>query len=255
MSRALPLLLLAACAPPDAPPADTDVADTEVVDADDVDPLDFVATRFAATPLETAFDLDGDGDLDDALAGLGDVIDPLIADRLASNVHAVVVQLVDVDAWTDDRSVRVGIFPAVDPDTDGTDNASGEEVLDAAGFVGDDLRALRLDGGAIVDGTLHAELAVTDLQVGSFVFSVANGVRLRATGDGHTLTGVVGLAVTTDALAYALGQEGFDPTLTSLLTALADLDLDGDGTPESVSMAFAFDASACRLSIAPVSGG
>ena len=69
------------------------------------------------------------------------------------------------------------------------------------------------------------------------------------------LTGVVGLAVTTDALTYALGQEGFDPTLTSLLTALADLDLDGDGTPESVSMAFAFDASACGLSIAPVSGG
>jgi hypothetical protein len=61
--------------------------------------------------------------------------------------------------------------------------------------------------------------------------------------------GLVGIGVTTDALAYALGQEGFDQGLIDLIAGFADLDLDDDGTPETVSMAFTFDATACGVTL------
>lgn len=232
-------LLLAACSGgellPEAPEADPVRAS-------------YVATAFEVSEDE-AFDLDDDGAPDNALSSLGVILNNLIAERLVGNVHVVVVQLDGVNDWSDDEAIEVGIFPAVDDDNDGTDNTSGAEVFDGTGFVDASGLALERSPGAITGGTYEAWVDASSFQVGSFVFDVATGVHVRGLADASAQTGLVGIGVTTDALAYALGQEGFDPGLIDLLAGLADLDLDDDGTPETVSMAFTFDATACGVTL------
>lgn len=232
-------LLLVACSGGEALP-----------EAPEADPVraSYVATAFEVSE-DDAFDLDDDGAPDNALSSLGVILNNLIAERLAGNVHVVVVQLDGVNDWTDDEVIEVGIFPAVDEDNDGTDNTSGAEVFDGTGFVDTGGLALEHSPGAIRGGTYEAWVDASSFQVGSFVFDVATGVYVRGLADASAQTGLVGIGVTTDALAYALAQEGFDQGLIDLLAGLADLDLNDDGTPETVSMAFTFDATACGVTL------
>lgn len=247
----LPALLLAqACSPTSDAAPDTDAADTDVlVDVVDVGPANQVLTVFHVGAAGEGVDLSGDGVPDNALAPLGLVIDGILADRLASNVHVLVEQLGDVDDWTNDRSIHVDLFPAVDLDDDGTDNTSGSEAFDATGFVDETGLALAGADGAIVDGHYAVVIPADTFQVGSIVFDVATDISLEGDVTAAGQAGRVSLAVTNDAIVSALTAESLDATVISLITGLADLDLDGDGTPESVSMSFTFEASACALTV------
>jgi hypothetical protein len=232
----LPLLL--ACTAPD--PGDSASAAPPVTG-------DFVATELTVAPADEAFDLDGDGAPDDAIVDLADAIDALVAARFATNVHVLLLQLADVNDWSDDAAVRVAMFPAVDADTDGSDNDSGDEVFDATGFVDAGGIALDSDSAALSGGAYTTVLTTDTFQVGSIVFAVATGVHLAGSGDAGTQSGVAGIGVTKDAITSALTAEAVDPSVITLLTDLADLDLDGDGTPETVSMAFRYDATVCTI--------
>lgn len=246
-------LLLVACSSTqddadDTDAHDSDAADTDVaVDVVDVAPANQVLTVFHVGAEGEGVDFSGDGVPDNALAPLALAIDGILADRLASNVHVLVEQLGDVDDWTNDRSIHVDLFPAVDLDDDGTDNTSGSEAFDATGFV--DASGVALSGadGAIVDGHYAVTIPADTFQVGSIVFDVATNIALEGDITAAGQTGRVSLAVTQDAIESALTAENIDATVIGLITGLADLDLDGDGTPEAVSMSFTFDASACLL--------
>lgn len=237
------LLLLAACSPPDT---------AAPVDADDVPPVAHVVTAVAVAEAEEGADLDGDGTVDNALAPLGGVLDPIVAERLLTNVHVVVLQWGDVDDWTSDASVRVGLLSAVDTDTDGSDNASGVEALDAHGYLDANGRATIAGSGALAAGRATAEVPADTFQVGTITFAVATAVHVDATPTAEHSVGTLAFGVAVDALASALTAEGVDDSLIGLIGNLADLDLDGDGTAEAVSMAFSFDATVCGLVDLPV---
>ncbi|MDP2306513.1 MAG: hypothetical protein Q8P18_10865 [Pseudomonadota bacterium] len=235
------LLLLAACTAPTHDSGDTGTPANP--------PVNQVATRFEVADEDEAFDLDGDGAPDNAIADLAGAIDSLVAERLATNVHVVVVQLADVNRWAEDPAIQVGLFPAVDADSDGSDNASGAEVFDATGFLDAEGRALEPGSAAIEGGRYTTNVPTSTFQVGSFVFDVATGVYVTGTPTAGGQTGVAGIGVTTEALTHALTQEGVDEAIITLLTDRADLDLDRDGVVESVSMAFTFEATTCQLEI------
>jgi hypothetical protein len=239
---------VAACSAGDDRASDTDAADTDVaVDVVDVPPANQVLTVFHVGAEGEGVDFSGDGVPDNALAPLGLAVDAILAERLTSNVHVLVEQLGDVDDWSNDASIHVDLFPAVDLDDDGTDNTSGEEAFDATGFV--DAAGVALAGadGAIVDGHYVVTIPADTFQVGSIVFDVATDIALEGDVTAAGQSGRVSLAVTTDAIESALTAESIDATVIGLITGLADLDLDEDGTLESVSMSFTFEASACAL--------
>ncbi len=243
-------LLATACASSNDDAADTDVADTDVVvDVVDVAPANQVLTVFHVGAEGEGVDFSGDGLPDNALAPLGMVIDGILADRLASNVHVLVEQLGDVDDWSNDASIHVDLFPAVDLDDDGTDNTSGAEAFDATGFVDDAGTTLAGADGAIVDGHYAVAIPADTFQVGSIVFDVATDITLEGDVTAVGQSGRVSVAVSTTAIESALTAESLDPTVIGLITGLADLDLDADGTPDAVSMSFTFEATACALSV------
>ena len=226
--------------------------ETVPVDADDTAPVAHVLTTVVVADDTQGADLDGDSTIDNALAPLGAVLDPVVAERLLTNVHVVALQWGDVDDWTTDASVRVGLLSAVDTDTDGTDNASGIDVFDARGYLDANGRATVAGDGVLAAGRLTAEVPADMFQVGTIAFAVATPVHVDATPTAEHSVGTLAFGVTVDALASALTAEGVDDSLIALIGNLADLDLDGDGTPEAVSMAFAFDATSCALADVPV---
>lgn len=245
------VLLLAGCASTPKKPAgsDTDLADTDVaaVDTNDVAPANQVLTVFHVSPRDEGADFNGDGAADNAIWPLASALDGVLAQRLAGNVHVLVEQLGDVDDWSDDASVTVALFPAVDLDNNGADNTSGAEAFDAEGFVDADGVALAQAPGVLVGGRYTATLPPGDFQVGSIVFAVATNIVLSGQVTASGQTGRVSLGVTKPAIESALTAENLDSGTIALLTGLADLDLDQDGTLDAVSMSFDFEATACGL--------
>jgi hypothetical protein len=241
-----PFFLLLACTPDP-----TDTVDTDPVDLDDAAPINHVVTVFHVADTDVGADLDGDGAVDNAIAPLGVALDALLAERFATNVHVVIVQLGDVDDWTADGSVRVGLFPAVDDDHDGSDNASGTEVFDGTGSVDANGEATTWGAAELVGGAYATVIDADTFQVGTIVFEPATGIHVAGKATDAGQTGTVALGVTTDAITTALTAENVDANVIALITGLADVDLDGDGAPETVSMAFTFDATRCEVSVEP----
>jgi hypothetical protein len=264
----MPLLVLFACpAPTDLDTADTggldDLGDTgpsgdtgssddtaDTADSGAAGPATYndVLVAFTVADRGEGFDLDGDGEVDNAMWPIGAMLDPMIAEALAVAQHVAIAQASDVDTLVGEDTIRVGVFTAVDADGDGTDNGSGSETFDAGAQVGADGLVIVGTETTLLDGAYEVELATGTLPVGSYELELATGLFLRSTLTTGGQSGMLGFGISIEALEVALTAEGIDAEVIAAVQALADLDLDGDGTADAVSMAFTFEAVVCQLS-------
>ena len=244
--------------PADTDPApDTDVPDdTDPPDDTDVVPRDtdggdiwyHVVLVLQALPAGQGFDVDGDGDVDNALGGAAAVINPLIADNYGSTHQYALTQLWGVD--TDDDLADVGILGGRDTDEDPSDNPSGTEVFRLIGALTPDDHA-PLYAPTTVDptsGAYTATFAPGLLTFGTFQIPIATPIQARGTLTAAAHDGQLGGAVRLSDLTPILQTFGVG-WIGTLLAGLADIDTDGNGTLDAVSVAFAFDAVACELEI------
>lgn len=252
----LPFLLLLACRSPDSGDDDTaavtDTADTaesgETGDATAGGAVtNDVVVAFTTAAQGEGFDVDGDGEIDNAIWALGGMLDPRIAESLTTAQHVVIAQLSGIDDWGDDTSVRIGVLTAEDPDGDGMDNTSGAEAFAGGAQVDADGLVHVATPGALVDGGYTVELATGPLPVGSYELELATGLFVEADVDHRQQSGLLGFGIALDKLQVALAAEGISKEILALLVNLADLDLDGDGTDDGLSMAFRFEAAACTV--------
>ena len=207
----------------------------------------YVLIQFTVADRNIGFDLNNDGEVDNAIWPIGSVLDPLISTALSTAQHVSIVQASDIDSFTDDNSIRVGVFTAEDADGDGTDNASGTESF--AGGAQVDEAGLVVVGTEtpLAAGAYTVQLATGTLPVGSYDLELATGLFVSSQIDPHSQTGLLGFGISIEALDVALTAEGVAPEMIAAIEALADLDLDGDTVPDAVSMAFTFDAAACLV--------
>lgn len=265
------LLLFAACPAPvttdtsSSAHPDTSIDDTAVdtgeasdsgdsVDSGDsgesaVAPItaNYVLISFTVANRGEGFDLDGDSEIDNALWPLGSVLDPLIVEAQAVAQHVAIAQASDIDSFSADNSIRVGLLTVVDEDGDGSDNGSGTESFDGGALV--DANGVVVIGTEtpLTSGAYQVELATGTLPVGSYEFELATGLFIDAALDAGSQSGMLGFGISIEALELALVAEDVSAEVIAAMTALADLDLDGDGVADAVSMAFTFEAVICTV--------
>ncbi|MEQ1567917.1 MAG: hypothetical protein ABMA64_19920 [Myxococcota bacterium] len=227
--------------PPPEGDADTDAdadADSDT-DADtDADPGElaaWVVTSIAVAGRFDGFDLDGDGDGDNALWAMKLAVDPALATALTSSTVEIVVQLADVHDWQDDPAVRVGVLSAEDPEGDGTFDAGPS--VDATGA------ALVAVETPLAAGAYEVVLADDTLVVGAMTLEASTPIHVAGEPTAQAHPGRFGCAIPIDRLLAAFEAAGVDPGALEGLDALADLDTDQDDEPDSISAAFAFDAA------------
>ena len=193
------------------------------------------------------FDLDGNGGADNAIWALGPVLDPLLAAALEGAARVLLVQLAQVEDWTDDEEVRVAMFAGEDSDGDPSDNGSGEEVFQVGAAVGKDGLALISVGAPLAGGEFVVAFGESGIDLGSLHLESATGIYLRGEPAPASLHGVIGFGVDAVSLSKALTALGASPELAKGVLSIADLDTDSDGTDDAVSMAFTFDAISCGV--------
>lgn len=269
------LLLLVACnhsttKPDDTGPADSGIDETGETDSGDTDEggetgdtgdsgihtgdtseprmlANHVVLSYTVAARGEGFDVDGDGETDNAIWALGGVLDPMIAEGLATAQHVVIAQINGVADWTNDPKMRVGVLTAEDPDGDGTNNGSGVEVYVGGAQVDANGEVYVATNAALMGGIYSAEIATGAIPVGSYELELATGLYVRAEADAAQQSGLLGFGIALDKLEVALTAEGASKEVLALLAGLADLDLDADGTNDGLSMAFHFRAGACTV--------
>lgn len=253
MKLLLPWLLLAACNPPIP-------EDTKLTGDDSGPPTDTATTtpttwNWVVAELTLAsgldgFDLDGDGDKDNALAPLGGVIDPALAAALNGSDHVILLQLAGAASLIDDDAVRVAVLGGVDLDTnhDPSDNFSGGEAFDAGTAVDGAGDAVSYNEVPLAAGTYTAVFPPRDVQLGSAEVTATTESHLGARSiSAGNQAGLYGFGVSVASLV-AFGENlGLGSTDLERLAALADIDTDADGDNDTVSAAYEYEAVACTL--------
>jgi hypothetical protein len=227
--------------------ADTDVAvDTDASDDTDANASaswNAVITSLEVASARDALDLDDDGQGDNALAAARVVLNPLLADAIATAGRVVILQVAHVDAATD-SSVAIAALTAADADATASNNAGAS--FDA-GVAVDALGVALVSTDASLDAGAYAVTVASEaITVGDFTFQAATGLHLEGTASAASNTGRLGIAIRVAPLVAAL--EAADKADTAAtLSALADVDTDTDGTADAISATFTFRAQACSL--------
>ena len=226
--------------------ADTDTDTDTDTDADTDSIYDHVLLDLTVAGRTEGFDLDGDGEGDNAIWVLGGVLDPVLAGLLDSATRVVVMQVADVGELAADPSAQLALVSAEDTDGDPSDNGAGETFaagasVDAAG------RALVGVEISLTDGAYATTLLDGSFAVGTWEMEASTPLQISGAVTAGSHVGFLGLGMPVDALTAALEAAG-QPEAAGGVAALADLDTDGDGEEDAVSMAFAFAASPCSLS-------
>ena len=196
------------------------------------------------------FDLDGDGDKDNALAPLDGIIDPALAVALEGSDHVLVVQLAGVTRLTDDEAVRVALLAGVDLDTnhDPSDNFSGGEAFDAGAAVDGAGDALSYHEVPLSAGTYTAVFPPRDVQLGAAEITATTESHLGARSISEdNQAGLYGFGVSVASLVAFGKNLGLESGDLDRLAALADIDTDADGDNDTVSAAYEYQAVACTL--------
>lgn len=250
----IPLLFLACTTP--TPPDSTDTAGNtdSATDSGDTaaeaDPVtaNYVVISYTVADRGEGFDVDNDGEVDNAIWPVGSVLDPQVADAIAVAQHVVIQQVNGIDDWTDDDDVSVGVLTAEDPDGDGTNNASGTEVYAGGIQVDTGGNILVSTPTSLVGGAFSTSVATGPLTVGAYVLELATGLFVDANINETSETGLLGFGISLEKLEVALTAEGVSEDVLNVLEGLADLDLEGDdGVNDAISMAFHFEAAACGV--------
>jgi hypothetical protein len=225
--------------------ADTDTdADADADTDTDTDTWNHAVGTLAVASRDEGFDLDEDGDVDNAIWLLGGAIDPLVAAQITAASRVLVLQT----AGWDDGIAEIGLFGAEDTDGDPSDNFTGSEAFDAGEAVDDQGRARASVEAPLVDGDYEVALVTEALSVGELSLEATTPIYLRGTVDASSHVGTLGFGASVQGLVAAATALGANPTLVKQLEDLADLDTDGDGTSDAISTAWTFEAVACDVS-------
>lgn len=192
--------------------------------------------------LEASFDLDGDGDPDNAVADAGRatiaLLDATLAELLASATRVLILQVWALEDWEEDPAIEVGAFA-------GTKSASAGTVEVEEALLDDDGEVLIHVGTALVDGAYLVALADQALGFGDYNIEASTPVLLAGEPTEASQAGVLGFGLPTSAITTLAEASGYDSLAE--LAELADVDSDGDGSVDTVSMAFSFVAGAVVL--------
>lgn len=254
MTLVLPVLLLAACNPPlpddSKPPRDDSGTPTDTQTTPPVTTYNWVVAEMTVASGLDGFDLDGDGDKDNALAPLDAVIDPVLEATLRGAERVMVLQLAGLDDFADDTAIRAAVVGADDLDTDHdpSDNFSGDEAYDAGTSVDADGNAKTFNEVPLSAGTYTAVFPARDVQVGANELTATTELHLggRSVSE-RDQAGLYGFAVSVQSFLDFAEAQGMDGTDLDRLSALADIDTDQDGDADSISTAFEFQAVSCTL--------
>ncbi len=253
MKLALAVLLLAACNPPlpeDSKPVRDDTGPTDTDTRPAATTWNWVVAELTLASGLDGFDLDGDGDKDNALAPLGAVIDPTLAAALDGSDKVILLQLAAAESLVDDSAVRVAVLGGTDLDTDHdpADNFSGTEAFDAGSAVDGQGNAVDFNEVALSGGTYTAVFPPRDVQIGSAELTATTESHLsgRSVSEDNQV-GLYGFGVSVASLVAFGKNLGLEAGDLDRLAALADIDTDGDGDDDTVSAAYEFQAVACTL--------
>lgn len=200
-------------------------------------------------PSEEGLDLDGDGDVDNALGFLSEWIPTDgVGDFLADADTLLILQTWGVEDA--DQKVGIGALSGTDSDEDPSDNFDGETFVVAAG--------VRPTGRALVsvettlgqDGSYEAELPAAPLDLGVITIPIGAPWNVVAKTTAGGQEGFFGTAIAIKDIQALLRQNnlGF---LANGVAQFADVDLDGDGTDDALSLAVGFEAVPCQIELLP----
>ncbi len=239
-------------------PADTqetgetgETADT--VDTQESDPpvepqtMNWGVTSLNVAGRQEGFDLDADGDTDNALWALGALIDPALEEAMLASARISVIQLQDVEDLAEDAEIEVGFFTGADLDNNDSDNTSGTEVYEGGSAIDEQGMARVHNPSAISGGVYTVELATNVWEIGDDTISLATGLHIAAEPGELEQRGLIGFGIATDALVAGLTALGVDPEQAAQAAALADLDTDGDGAEDAISVILSFLAYRCEV--------
>ena len=225
-----------------------DTADTQESDP----PLEPQTMNWGVTLLGVAgrqegFDLDADGDTDNALWALGALIDPALEEAILASARISVIQLQDVEDLAEDAEIDVGFFTGADLDNNDSDNASGAEVYEGGSAIDEQGIARVHNPSAISGGVYTVELATNVWEIGDDTISLATGLHIAAEPGELEHSGLIGFGIATDVLVAGLTALGVDAEQAAQAAALADLDTDGDGAEDAISVILSFLAYRCGV--------
>lgn len=211
----------------EAPPAEPDGIDRPCVD--------WVIGAMAVAPGGDGFDLDGDGDVDNALSALSEPIDELLARRLGFAERSLVVQI-----WgdlTDGLPVFAGLYTAeeIEPGL----------LVDPSG-VREDGRAIDPVRAEISEGRYAAVFPERDVVLFGADLTLITELHLAGQPGSSVQEGLIGLVIPADALQSLLDRDTPQSQRDSI-TSLADIDTDLDGEPDALSAALSFRAELAAL--------
>jgi hypothetical protein len=193
------------------------------------------------------YDLDGDGDDDNALWVLASVIDPVIAGLLTDAARVIVLQVSDLDDWTTDDEVHVGLFTGADTDGDPTDNYSGTETFDAGAGIDTSGVALVTASSPLDGGRYEVVLLAGSIPLGDTTLETASPIHIGGKPAESLHRGSIGFGLSVDTLVTVGTAAGLDSDTLGQLSRIADLDTDGDGTDDAISCTFTLTAPSCAV--------
>lgn len=236
----------------DPEPSDsgTDSADTDLpIEPAELANYHHVVAEITVAPTGTGFDLDGDGDLDNALLPFKSVLDPLIVELYdgATTSTEGVLQVWGVATLVGASSGALSVITANDTDGDPSDNTSGTEPLVANGNVDEQGRGIVGVTVELADGEYETSMLEPSITLGTYTLETATLIHLAGTiaVDRHDV--LVGFALSEEALLAVAEALGLDDSFVELLLAAVNVDSDGDGTDDALGMAFEIGAVSCVI--------
>lgn len=197
--------------------------------------VDWVIGLLQVAPEDEGFDLDGDGAVDNALSGLSEQVDEMLARRLGFAERALVVQL-----WgdlADGAPVFAGLYTAeeIEPGL----------LVDPVG-VREDGRAHDPVRAEVAEGHYTALFSEREVVLFGADLTLITEVHLAGRPGSSVQEGLIGLVIPADALQALIDSE-VPQAQRDAVASLADIDTDLDGEPDAISAALAFRADLAAL--------
>ncbi len=196
------------------------------------------------------FDLDGDGQIDNALGGFARYLGGALSGLVQNAGTVGIIQTWGVNDGN--NRVQIGIVSGTDTDNDPSDNFSGSESFDVSSGLLPNGRAEIVAATALDPAnTFEARIAAGSFTIAGFTLPTSTDVFISGTVTKDAIDGQIGTAIPTQVITDLLDQNGLG-FLTGLVDGAADVDVDGDGTDDSISLAVAFKGVPCTIvAVAP----
>lgn len=191
------------------------------------------------------FDLDGDGEVDNALGAFARYVGDLLDGLVRGSDTVGIVQTWGVEDG--DNRASVGVITGVDTDGDTRDNFDGDEVFAVS-------EGLRSDGRAEIaastrvraDGGFDARIPAGEFTLLGFTLPTATDIFISGVVSKGGIEGRIGTAVPLEVVVDLASQSGID-FIVGLIEDAADVDTDGDNQPDAISLSLSFSGPSCSI--------